>query len=152
MSGNKLSVNLLTTLYCTVLPLSAIAPTIVQLFLTPVVNFNTPYLNSEKSIRALNEVINQQLFHKFQRGSCPFPAYQQHSLVSAPRVSSAKTKATHPFILELPSALTHHQGPAILPVNASSRLISQFWNRDGPAATWEGSGPKKYLVSSCSVK
>lgn len=144
--------NLLTTLYCTVLPLSTIAPTIVQLFLSAVVNFNTPYLNSEKSIRALNELINQQLFHKFQRGSHPFPAYQLHSLVSAPRVSSAKTKATHPFIPELPSAPTHRQDPAIFPVDASSHLISQFWNRDGPAATWEGSGPKKYLVSSCSVK
>lgn len=127
-------------------------PTIVQLFLTAVVNFNTLYLNSEKSIRALNELINQQLAHKFQRGTCPFPACQQHSLVSAPWVSSAKTKATYLFIPELSSVPTHHQGSAILPVDASSHLISQFWDRDGPAATWEGAGPKKYLVSSCSVK
>lgn len=104
---NKLSVcamsskaSLQATLDCTVLSVSGIGPSIVQLSLTAAVSFHTPYLSSEKSISILNELINQRLFHKFQPGSCPLRACQQPSMGGGchPRhpVSSAKARATYP--------------------------------------------------------
>ncbi|KAF5919541.1 hypothetical protein HPG69_000140 [Diceros bicornis minor] len=73
------------------------------------------------------------------------PTSTQHSLVSGCPVlpvSSATTKAPHPSVWGLSSS------PCITSVlrsrlsMPSSRLMSQFRNRDAPAATWEGSGPK----------
>lgn len=133
------------SLWCSSLPLRA-RTSPCQLSLTAAVSFNTPCLSSAQSIRVLNELSNQRLFHKFQPDSCPIAAGQRHPWSVA--------------VLQCTQSLSQEQGPPPLHPEAftlspsitralqtclsmpSSHLMSQFRNRDASAATWESSGPK----------
>lgn len=132
-------------------------PAIVQLFLIAAISFNTPSLNSEKSISALNELINQRLFHKSQPSSCPFPAHQQHSMLSGyppvPPVSPAKTKATHSSIGVGGSPLPHPSpGPCDLARQCELPLDVSVPKQRCSSCYLGRLRPQKYLVSSHSVK
>lgn len=104
-------------------------PSIFDFSLTATISFNIASLNSEESTSSLHELINQGLLSL----SCPSTALHGQR-------PSQPSQGSPSFPLGI-SPLPHPSPIFLLPAHASSHLMSQFRNRDAPAATWEGSGP-----------
>ncbi|XP_025776334.1 LOW QUALITY PROTEIN: putative uncharacterized protein C16orf47 homolog [Puma concolor] len=73
-------------------------------------------------------------------------------LSSSAPISSAKTRATHSSIEGLSSSPIHHQGPAILLVDAQLSLDVSVPEQRCSSCYLGRLWPQKYLVSSHSVK